>query len=322
MEYLHEIYKSYFPIGVALGVDHLEKYSELLKHFNSITPENELKFCEVHPEEFTYHFEGSDKLVQYAKNNNKLVRGHTLVWYTQNPDWLFGGATVSRDILLKRMQDHISVVVDRYKDSIYCWDVVNEIFPDGERNLRNTKWKEIIGDDYVEKAFCYAHEANPKAKLFLNEYNCEEDIKQDMVIDYLQQLVKKNIPIDGLGIQGHYSIYYPDIEKIRKMFYRLAELDLQVQITELDISMFQFYDHSRDRKAPSKEMLDAQAKYYGDLFSIFREYKDIITGITFWGVADDFTWLDDFPVNGRKNWPLLFDEKLQPKKALYAIADF
>ncbi len=322
MEYLYQIYKEFFPIGVAVGLEHLEKYWDLLKHFNSITPENELKFCEVHPEESTYHFEKSDKLVQYAKENNKLVRGHTLVWHTQNPDWLFEGKMVSRDMLLKRMEDHISVTVDRYKDSIYCWDVVNEIFPDGEGKLRDTRWKEIIGEDYVEKAFCYAHETNPKAKLFLNEYNCEEDIKLDLIIDYICQLKKKKIPIDGVGVQGHYSIVYPDLEKVRKMFYRLAKLDLQIQITELDISMFAFEDHSCDKKAPSREMIDAQARYYSKLFSIFREYKDVITGVTLWGAADDFTWLDDFPVIGRKNWPLLFDEKLQPKKAFYAIADF
>lgn len=322
MKCLYEVFKDYFPIGTAVSLEKINHYKNLLPLFNSITLENEFKFCEIHPEEHTYDFSGSDKLVQYAINNNKLIRGHTLVWHNQNPDWLFEGERISRDVLLKRMQEHICTILDRYKDSVYCWDVVNEAFADDEQILRDTKWKEIIGDDYIEKAFWYAHDANPKAQLFLNEYNCEIKEKQERVIEYIKYLKKKSIPIDGVGIQGHYGIFFPNIEMVRKMFEEFAKLNLQIQITELDVSMFRFEDETRDIKKPSKDMLEVQARYYRDLFSVFREFKDVISGVTFWGVADDCTWLDDYPVVGKKNWPLLFDEKLQPKKAFEAIINF
>ncbi len=322
MKCLYEVYKDYFPIGTAVSLEKIDHYKDLLPSFNSITLENELKFCEIHPEEKLYDFSNSDKLVQYAISNNKLVRGHTIVWHNQNPNWLFEGKEISRNVLLKRMQEHICTILDRYRNSIYCWDVVNEVFSDGGQVLRNTKWKEIIGEDYIEKAFFYAHDASPKAQLFLNEYNCEIKEKQERVIEYIKYLKKKNVPIDGIGIQGHFGIFFPNIGMIRKMFEEFAKLNLQIQITELDVSLFRFEDETCDIKKPSEDMLDVQARYYGDLFSVFREFKDVISGVTFWGIADDFTWLDDYPVVGRKNWPLLFDEKLQPKKAFDAIINF
>lgn len=320
--HLSEKYREYFPVGVAVRLDNVNRYREILKHYNSITMEDELKFCNVHPQEDVYSFEASKEILKFAMANNMSVRGHTLIWHEQVPDWVFSSEKLSRDVLLKRMEEHISIVVDQFKNSIFIWDVVNEPFDDGAQLLRNTKWYEIIGEDYIERAFFYAHEANPKAKLFLNEYNCEIPEKRDKLFSYVEGLKRKGVPIHGIGVQGHYSIFFPSVEMVRDMLLKYAKLDLQIQITELDISVFQFQDERTDLKRPSKEMLDKQARMYSDLFSVFREFKDIITGVTFWGVADDHTWKDDFPVKGRKDWPLLFDENLRPKEAFNAIMNW
>lgn len=317
--YLFEKYRNYFPLGAAVGYDKLESYKELLRNFNSISTENELKFERIHPQREQYEFTKSDKLVQYAIENNMLVRGHTFVWHNQNPDWLFEKSNLKRENLLSDLYHHIGTVMERYKDSVYCWDVVNEIFADDDTVFRKTPWLEYVGEDYVEKAFHFAHEANPRAELYLNEYNCEIGEKLDKVIAFVTSLKKKNVPIDGVGIQGHYSIYFPGMDMIRDMLSRFSRLNIKVQITELDVSLFRFQDERKDIKVPTTEMLDAQTRYYSDLFTIFKEYKDIIGGVTFWGVADDYTWLDDYPVEGRKNWPLLFDENLNPKPAYTEI---
>lgn len=315
-KFLWEQFADSFPVGVAVPYERLSFYDKLLHNFNSLTPENEFKFEELQPQRGQFNFSTSDKMVKYAIENNMLVRGHTLVWHNQNPEWLFEEPNLKREVLLFEMEKHIGTVVDRYKNTVYCWDVVNEIFPDDEGILRETMWKRYIGDDYVEKAFQFARDANPKAQLYLNEYNCEISNKMEKIIEYVARLKKKNIPIDGIGVQGHYGIYYPSASMVREMLLKFARMDMLIQFTELDVSMFRYEDERKDLTAPTQEMIDLQKKYYSDLFRIFREFKDNISGITFWGVADDYTWLDDYPVNGRKNWPLLFDEHLKPKAVL------
>lgn len=317
---LCEKYRDLFPIGTALEYDKLNAYSDLLDHFNSISAENEFKFERIHPFEDKYDFEKSDAIVNYAISKGKQLRGHTFVWHNQNPDWLFAPENRTREKLLKNLESHIETVMDRYRDSVLCWDVVNEIFDDSDDCvLRKTKWREIIGDDYVEKAFCFAHEANPKAELYINEYNMEVPGKLDKALEFYKHLKKKGIPVNGFGLQGHYGIFFPEMAIIRSMFEKLAKLDIKVQITELDVSVFRFQDERMDVVRPSEEMLQMQAEYYRNVFSLFNEYKDIISGITFWGLADDYTWLDDYPVKGRKNWPLLFDEEHRAKKSFNEI---
>lgn len=311
---LYEAYENDFLIGAAVSRKNLKNYHTLLKNFNSITPENELKFENIHPARDNFNFDDFDKMVSYAKENEKVVRGHTLIWHNQIPKWLVEEKNLDRQNLLKDMEMHISTIMDRYRNSVYCWDVVNEAITDENDGIfRDTFWKRYIGNDFIDRAFFFAHEAVPKAQLYLNEYNLEIENKADKLIEVIKNLKKNHVPIHGVGIQGHYSIYFPKIKMIQNMFEVFSKLDLMLQITELDVSMFRFEDRRKDLKTPTNEMIENQKRYYNKLFKLFREYKDLISGITFWGVADDYTWLDDYPVQGRKNWPLLFDIRHQPK---------
>lgn len=319
-EKLWKLYDGLFKIGAAVDEDKLPQYDDLLDNFNSLSPENQMKPCIIHPEKDVFDFAAADSLVNYAKEHSKAVRGHTLIWHNQNPDWIFNDkeAAYTSSDYVKIMENHIGTIMDRYRDSVFSWDVVNEILSDGNELLRDTNWKNAIGDTYVEKALCFAREANPKAELFINDYNIEYGEKSDKAIEYITSLKNKGVPIDGFGIQGHYRIYFPPLEEIRNFFRKLSKLDVKVQITELDVSMYRYEDNTRLAE-PSIIMIDKQRYYYEELFKIYKEYRDIIGSVTFWGVADDYTWLDDFPVENRKDWPLLFDVNHKRKPAFDSI---
>lgn len=323
---LKEVYQDYFDIGAAVAPNY-KNYDELLtKHFNSITAENEMKFEALQPEEGKFNFEYTDQLVNYAQENNMKVRGHTLVWHNQNSDWLFvnkDGTPVDRESLLERMKTHIHTVMERYRGKIYCWDVTNEVIADeGEELLRKSPWTEIIGDDFIDQAFKFAHEADPDAQLFYNDYNESHPLKRDKIYKLVKGLIDRDIPIHGVGLQAHWNLYDPSNDLIKQAIEKYASLGLRIHITEMDVSVFEFGDRRTDLTEPTEEMLALQAERYEGFFKIFREYSDVIDSITFWGVADDYTWLDDFPVRGRKNWPFVFDEKHQPKDSFWKIVDF
>lgn len=185
---------------------------------------------------------------------------------------------------------------------------------------RDTLWKRILGEEYIEKAFYFAHEADPNALLFINDYNACIEQKCEKIYSLVKGLLKKGVPVHGIGLQGHYNINFPSVEAIKKGIDRLASLGLKIQITEMDISMFGYEDRRKDLTMPSEEMLKRQSEAYAGIFELFRSYSDVITGVTLWGVADDYTWLDSFPVDGRKDWPLLFDERKRKKDAYYSVA--
>jgi len=286
-----------------------------------------MKFGLIHPQIDAYDFTAADELVNFAKQNNKLVRGHTLVWHNQNPMWLFrdeNGNPVDKDTLLARMKEHIQTVLSRYRGSVYCWDVVNEAVEDsGPEILRQrSPWLQIIGPEFIEKAFEYAHEADPDALLFYNDYNESHPEKRDKIYQLVKGLKDKGIPIHGIGLQAHWNIYDPSIDEIRQAIEKYASLGVQLHITEMDMSVFEFNDRRTDLTEPTPEMMEKQAERYEAVFALFREYKDVITNVTLWGSADDMTWLHDFPVRGRKNWPLLFDMQHKPKLALERILQF
>jgi endo-1,4-beta-xylanase len=321
---LQKVYENYFNIGAAVNLRTIETQQDLLtKHFNSITAENDMKFEELQPEEGQFTFEKADKLAAFAQENGMKMRGHTLVWHNQTPSWVFlnsEGEKVTRDQLLQRMKDHIITVIQRYKGQIYCWDVVNEAVTDeGPELYRKTNWLEIIGEDYIEKAFEYAHEADPDALLFYNDYNESNPEKREKIYQLVKSLVDKGVPIHGVGLQGHWNLINPSIDEIRLAIERYASLGLKLQLTELDVSVFTFEDKRTGLTEATNEITELQSQRYQQFFQLFREYKEIITAVTFWGAADDYTWLDDFPVRGRKNWPFLFDENHQPKKAFWKV---
>ncbi|MDB5112838.1 MAG: xynB 2, partial [Mucilaginibacter sp.] len=211
---------------------------------------------------------------------------------------------------------------------IYAWDVVNEaIDDDSTKFLRNSQWYQICGEDFITKAFEYAHEADPNAILFYNDYNTERPEKRERVYKLLKKLTDAHVPVNGVGLQAHWSIDEPSPKDLIATIKKFSSLGLKIQITEMDISI---YPWEKDRRAKRPDESDVytpeiekkQAEKYAELFKIFRQYKKVITGVTFWNLSDKYTWLDQYPVPGRKNYPLLFDKNMQPKKAYQGVINF
>jgi len=316
---LSESYLEYFPIGVAVSSRTINTHRSLIKkHFNSLTAENEMKFDHLQPSEGRFTFERADEIVKLAKENNMKVRGHVLVWHSQTPNWVFrdNGDEVSREVLLERMKTHIETVMGHYKGDVYAWDVVNEAISDssGEVYRQENPWYQIIGEDFIKKAFEYAHQVDPDAKLFYNDYNAANPGKMNKIYNMVKGLVDDGVPIDGVGLQGHWNISDPSTIQIMKAIEKYSSLGLEVQITELDMSLYPWGDNRKLDK-PTEDMIAKQNQRYKTLFNLFKRYSDDVTGVTLWGVADDSTWLDNFPVQNRNNWPLLFDDNHEPKEA-------
>lgn len=324
---LKDVFADYFPIGTAFSnseiVDLDGPDADLMKkHFNSITPGNVLKWDSTEPEEGQFNFTEADKAVQFGIDNGIAVRGHTLVWHAQAPDWIFYDdqqQLVGKEVLFQRLKTHIDSVVGRYEGQIYAWDVVNEVIdPSRPNGMRNSLWYQIAGEEYIEKAFQYAHEADPNAKLFINDYNTHEPLKRQYLYELIKRLQAKDIPIDGVGHQMHIDIENPTIGEIEKTITTFADLDMEQQITELDMSS---YTNEVDKwTAFPLEQQIKQAHRYKALFDVFKKYEDDITAVIFWGKDDSNSWLRTFPVT-RKNWPLLFDDRLQAKLAYWGLVD-
>jgi endo-1,4-beta-xylanase len=325
---LKDYYSAYFPIGVAVTPAQLADPAQralILQQFNSLTAENAMKMGPLHPREDEYFWRDADAIVDFAQTNHMRVRGHNLCWHTQAPAWMFTdkeGKQVTKEVLLSRLKEHIYTVVGRYKGKIYAWDVVNEAVADGSNEfLRNSLWYQICGEDYIFKAFQYAHEADPNAVLFYNEYGTENPQKRDRVYKLLKKMVDAGIPVNAVGLQAHWSVTDPTAERLTTAIKLYASLGLKVQITELDISVYPNGDKVEDTSYnPQREQ--QQTEQYARVFEIFRANKQLITGVTFWNLSDRSSWLDNFPVRGRKNHPLLFDEALKPKKAYWSVVNF
>ncbi len=336
---LKDYYKDFFPIGVAVRPESLKGADSALivREFNSLTAENAMKMGPIHPKENEYYWKDADAIVDFAQAHHMRVRGHNLLWHNQAPRWLFTdsatGKQVTKKVLLQRLKDHITTVVNRYKGKIYAWDVVNEAINDdtSSRFMRNSLWYQICGDDFIPKAFEYAHAADPKAVLFYNDYNTERASKRDKVYRLLKQLIDAKVPINAVGLQAHWNVNDPTGEQLRESIEKFSSLGLKVQITELDISV---YPSGLPRPAPAAagtaptppppavftpEMEQKQLEQYKMAFNTFREYKKNITGVTFWNISDRSSWLD---TRGRKNFPLLFDQDRQPKKAYWEVVKF
>jgi endo-1,4-beta-xylanase len=341
---LKDAFKNNFYIGVALSLDQIlgkePKTIEIVeKHFNSITPENILKWEEVHPEPNRYNFEAVDRFVEFGEKNKMHIIGHTLIWFHQTPDWVFQdetGKSLSRGELLERMKDHIFTVMGRYKGRIHGWDVVNEaISQDGQ--FRKSKWFEILGEDHIIKAFEYAHQADPDAELYYNEYDFEIKSKCEGVIRLIKNLQSKGIRLEGIGIQGHWFLDYPNIEDIENYVLALSDLGVNLMITELDVSALPFYPVDSQAVDISSFDTELRKKYnpythdlpesvqqdlanrYAGLFSLFLKHREKFSRVTFWAVHDRQSWRNYLPIRGRTDYPMLFDRNCKPKPALDAI---
>ncbi|THU36041.1 endo-1,4-beta-xylanase [Niastella caeni] len=330
---LKDYYAAYFPIGTAVSMRSLSgpEAELIIQHYNSLTPENAMKMGPIHPEENRYNWVVADSIVNFAQKHGLKVRGHALCWHEQAPNWLFkdaAGNTVTKEVLLNRLKEHITTVVNRYKGKIYAWDVVNEaVDDDNSRLLRNSLWYQICGEDFIIKAFEYAHAADPDAVLFYNDYNTERPQKMERIYQLLKKLVDARVPVHGVGLQAHWSLFEPKEKELRTAIEKYSSLGLKIQFTELDISVYPWEKNRRARRpddndAFTPEREQQQLEQYKKVFSIFREYKHVITGVTLWGASDRTTWLDNYPVAGRKNYPLLFDQNRQPKKAFEAVTNF
>jgi endo-1,4-beta-xylanase len=331
---LKDYYKNYFLIGVAVMPSNLkgDEGDHILQQFNSLTPENSMKMGPIHPEENRYNWAAADSIVAFGQRNGLKLRGHALCWHNQTPQWLFkdsSGNAVTKEVLLRRLKEHITAVVSRYKGKIYAWDVVNEAISDkpGEY-LRPSPWYQICGEEYIAKAFEYAHAADPSAVLFYNDYNEINATKREKIYKLVKSLKDAGVPIGGVGLQGHWAINEPSKDQLDSTIKRFADLGLKIQVTELDISVYPKEHNARERKAEdadtafSAEKENKQIEEYKMCFDLFRKYRNVISGVTFWNVSDRHSWLDNFPVRGRKDHPLLFDKDLKPKKVFWEVVKF
>ncbi len=340
---LKDAYKDKFVVGAAINLYQIFEQDDrgtpiITNQFNSITPENVLKWALVHPQPDRYDFTPGDRYVEYGLKHKMFIVGHCLVWHNQTPKWVFQdekGNPLTRDALLKRMHDHIVTVVGRYKGKITSWDVVNEALNE-DGTMRQTLWFKIIGEDYIEKAFEYAHEADPKAELYYNDFSLENEPKRNAAIALIKNLQAKGIPIAGVGLQNHDNLEWPGAEQEDATISAFEKLGLKVSISELDITVLPSPNKqgTADVTATAEarqalnpypyglpESVQAQlAKRYADLFGVFAKHRGV-ERVTLWGVTDGDSWLNDWPVRGRTNYPLLFDRNGMPKPAFQAVID-
>jgi endo-1,4-beta-xylanase len=339
---LKDVYKNDFHIGTCLGGKLPDSYSPaeiemIVQQYNAVTPENCMKPEPIHPSEATWNWDEADAMVRFAYVHHMVVYGHTLVWHNQTPQWFFndGGKPASRGLLLARLKTHIQTEVGRYKGKIRAWDVVNEAIPDnGSAKLRKSNWDKIIGDDFIEYAFRYAHEADPNAGLQYNDYNIETGDKFQKALWLLKKLKAENIPITSVGIQGHWLLDRVPFKDVESAIVEFAALGLKVNITELDIDVLPRRVAGGDlkeinragpttRKGPLTgpalaDALKRQGAQYGELFEIFHRHHDLMDRVTFWGADDGHSWLNGWR---GENYPLVFDRQLQYKPAFAAIID-
>ena len=334
-----DAYKDYFMVGVAVNqrnISQPEQIALVKQEFNSITAENDMKPGMIHPEEGKWNWEPADKIANFCRQNGIKLRGHNLLWYSQMADWMFYDKKknlVKKEVLFKRMREHIHAVVNRYKDVIYCWDVVNEAIKDGparpafmgggqDQPLRESTIFKICGnDEFIRKAFEYAREADPNALLFYNDYNECDPVKRDRIYNMVKEMKAAGVPIDGIGMQGHYNIYGPSEEDMEAAISKYEEIVDHIHITELDIRVNQEMGgqlrFSRNEGAVvTNDQKLLQENKYSELFRVLRRHKAKVDCVTFWNLCDADSWV------GVNNYPLPFDKDLKPKNVHTVLTHF
>ncbi len=334
---LKEVFEDYFLIGGAfnrnlvMGRD--PQAAEIaIKHYNTATSENDMKWSLIHPQPGQYNWEPADRFIEFCETHHMAPIGHALVWHSQVPRWVFSdesGNPLSREALLARMKEHITAVVGRYKGRIKGWDVVNEALNDNG-TLRNSQWLRIIGEgkpeqqyDHIAKAFEYAHAADPDVELYYNDYNLSTSrAKADGAAAIVRHLQSKGIRIDGVGMQMHAGLTWPEVDDLEYAIKTLSATGVKVMVTELDIRTRTRGPHGaeitqinrRTTDDPESALAEIQQKLadkYAEIFSVLVKHKDIIPRVTFWGVYDATSWIGGSP--------LLFDSHYEPKQAFHAV---
>lgn len=342
---LKAAYKDYFYIGASFGKPVMQEDQQttlrlIARQFNAITAGNEMKWGPFNPEPDVYHHGPADDFVSFGTDHGMYIVGHVLFWHSQTPEWVFqsaDGKMLGRDALLGRMRQRVRHVAQRYQGKIHAWDVVNEsIMDDGK--LRDSEWTRIIGDDFIEQAFRIAAEELPEdVELIYNDYSMTGKRKRDAVVAMIRAFKQKGVRIDGVGMQGHWSINGPSVAEIEESIVAFASTGVAVHITELDVDVLprspQMWSGNADVKLElqqdpkldpyAKGLPDAMqaklAERYAGIFGIFIAHQDKIKRVTFWGPTDKYSWLNNWPIKGRTNYPLLFDREGEPKPAYHAV---
>lgn len=335
---LKEAFKDKFYIGTALNAWQLmgskpEELNIAKTQFNSIVAENVMKSGRIQAKEGEFNFELADKFVAFGEQNNMHIHGHTLIWHSQAPRWFFtdgDGNLVSKEVLTERMKTHIFTVVGRYKGRIDSWDVVNEAIED-DGSYRESKFYKILGEDFIKLAFKFAHQADPEAKLYYNDYSMAIPSKRNGVVNMVKKLRSEGIHIDGIGMQGHIGLNNPDLEEFDKSLEAYGKLG-KVMITELELSVLpspwgdagaelsDTYTYD-DKMNPFPDGLpeDVEKQFtdrYVAFFKLFLKHKDHITRVALWGINDGNSWKNNWPVRGRTDYPLLFDRENNAKQVV------
>ena len=335
---LKDAYKDYFSIGVAVNMRNIsnpEQIAIIKKDFNSITAENNMKPQPTEPAYGQFNWENADKIANFCRGNGIKLRGHCLMWHAQIGEWMYKdekGDLVSKEKLFQNMKHHITAIVERYKDVIYAWDVVNEAISDGgwqggRRGMgehpspyRNSPLYQIAGDEFIKKAFIYAREADPNVLLFYNDYNAADPGKRDRIYNMVKSMKEEGVPIDGIGMQGHYNVYGPSMEDVDAALTKYSTIVKHIHITELDIRANQEMggqlNFSRDGGNISQVVKTLQEDQYARLFKVLRKHKDVVDNVTFWNLSDRDSWL------GARNYPLPYDENYKAKRVYSIIKDF
>ncbi len=335
---LKDAYKDYFSIGVAVNMRNIsnpEQIAIIKKDFNSITAENDMKPQSTEPAYGQFNWENADKIANFCRSNGIKLRGHCLMWHAQIGEWMYKdekGDLVSKEKLFQNMKHHITAIVERYKDVIYAWDVVNEAISDGgwqggRRGMgehpspyRNSPLYQIAGDEFIKKAFIYAREADPNVLLFYNDYNAADPGKRDRIYNMVKSMKEEGVPIDGIGMQGHYNVYGPSMEDVDAALTKYSTIVKHIHITELDIRANQEMggqlNFSRDGGNISQVVRTLQEDQYARLFKVLRKHKDVVDNVTFWNLSDRDSWL------GARNYPLPYDENYKAKRVYSIIKDF
>lgn len=334
---LKDAFKDKFLVGVAVnkwqcsGEDSLGA-ATATKHFNSIVAENVMKCEKIHPEENTYFWDDADRFVQFGEENDMFIIGHCLVWHSQLAPWFCKdslGNPVDKQTLRDRMRDHIHTIVGRYKGRIQGWDVVNEAIEDNG-DYRRSDFYKILGEEFIPLAFQYAHEADPDAELYINDYSMNNSGKRDRYVKLVNDMKAAGIRIDGIGMQSHVGIDYPDFEEYEKSLKAFASTGCKVMVTELDMTALpsvnrgaNVSDNVAYQKALNpypdrlpEDVSEQWNKRMDDLMNIYLRNAECISRITAWGVSDGDSWRNDWPVRGRRDYPLLFDRNYNPKPFL------
>ena len=319
---LKDAYKDYFTIGVAVNqrnVTNPDQMALIRQQFNSITAENDMKPQPTEPSEGQFNWAGADRIANFCRQNGIRLRGHCLMWHAQVGRWIYedaDGKPLEKEEMFRRMREHIHAVVSRYKDIVYCWDVVNEAMTD-DRNAtdpyRQSPMYKIAGDEFIANAFRYAREADPQALLFYNDYNETDPVKSQRIYEMVKKMKANGVPIDGIGMQGHYNIYGPQEEEIDRALTLYRQVVKHIHVTELDVraneEMGGQLQFSQEGMTVSDSLRQYLADQYARIFRVLRKHKDVIDNVTFWNLSDRDSWL------GARNYPLLFDTDYKPKKA-------